>query len=150
MTDAHASTLVELLTPVAADAGLLLETVEVVRAGRHSTVRVVVDLPDGRGDVGVDDIAVAARAISEALDRADPIEGRYTLEVSSPGAERELSAPRHFRRAVGRDVRLTTGTGEVTGTVLRADEESVTVDVGGQERAIAYADLTGARVLVRL
>lgn len=150
MTDALASTLVELLTPVAADAGLLLETVEVVRAGRHSTVRVVVDLPDGRGDVGVDDIAVAARAISEALDRADPIKGRYTLEVSSPGAERELSAPRHFRRAVGRDVRLTTGTGEVTGTVLRADEESVTVDVGGQERAIVYADLTGARVLVRL
>lgn len=150
MTDALASTLVELLTPVAADAGLLLETVEVVRAGRHSTVRVVVDLPDGRGDVGVDDIAVAARAISEALDRADPIKGRYTLEVSSPGAERELSAPRHFRRAVGRDVRLTTGTGEVTGTVLRADEESVTVDVGGQERAIAYADLTGARVLVHL
>ena len=150
MTDALASTLVELLTPVAADAGLLLETVEVVRAGRHSTVRVVVDLPDGRGDVGVDDIAVAARAISEALDRADPIKGRYTLEVSSPGAERELSAPRHFRRAVGRDVRLTTGTGEVAGTVLRADEESVTVDVGGQERAIAYADLTGARVLVRL
>ena len=150
MTDALASTLVELLTPVAADAGLLLETVEVVRAGRHSTVRVVVDLPDGRGDVGVDDIAVAARAISEALDRADPIKGRYTLEVSSPGAERELSAPRHFRRAVGRDVRLTTGTGEVTGTVLRADEESVTVDVGGQERAIAYADLIGARVLVRL
>ena len=95
MTDALASTLVELLTPVAADAGLLLETVEVVRAGRHSTVRVVVDLPDGRGDVGVDDIAVAARAISEALDRADPIKGRYTLEVSSPGAERELSAPRH-------------------------------------------------------
>ena len=150
MTDALASTLVELLTPVAADAGLLLETVEVVRAGRHSTVRVVVDLPDGRGDVGVDDIAVAARAISEALGRADPIKGRYTLEVSSPGAERELSAPRHFRRAVGRDVRLTTGTGEVTGTVLRADEESVTVDVGGQERAIAYADLTGARVLGRL
>ena len=70
--------------------------------------------------------------------------------MSSPGAERELSAPRHFRRAVGRDVRLTTGAGEVTGTVLRADGESVTVDVGGQERDIAYADLVGARMLVRL
>ena len=145
MTDTLANTLVELLTPVVAGAGLLLETVEVARAGHRSTVRVVVDLPDGQGDVGVDD-----RAISEALDRADPVKGRYTLEVSSPGAERELSAPRHFRRAVGRDVRLTTGAGEVTGTVLRADGESVTVDVGGQERVIAYADLVGARMLVRL
>ena len=134
MTDALASRLVELLTPVVAGAGLLLETVEVARAGRRSTVRV----------------AGAARAISEALDRADPVTGRYTLEGSSPGAERELSAPRHFRRAVGRDVRLTTGAGEVTGTVLRADEESVTVDVGGQERVITYADLIGARMLVRL
>ena len=139
MTDTLANTLVELLTPVVAGAGLLLETVEVARAGHRSTVRVVVDLPAG-----------AARAISEALDRADPVKGRYTLEVSSPGAERELSAPRHFRRAVGRDVRLTTGAGEVTGTVLRADGESVTVDVGGQERVIAYADLVGARMLVRL
>lgn len=150
MTDALASRLVELLTPVVAGAGLLLETVEVARAGHRSTVRVVVDLPDGQGDVGVDDIAGATRAISEALDRADPVKGRYTLEVSSPGAERELSAPRHFRRAVGRDVRLTTGAGEVTGTVLRADGESVTVDVGGHERVIAYADLVGARMLVRL
>ena len=143
MTDTLANTLVELLTPVVAGAGLLLETVEVARAGHRSTVRVVVDLPDGQGDVGVDDIA-------GALDRADPVKGRYTLEVSSPGAERELSAPRHFRRAVGRDVRLTTGAGEVTGTVLRADGESVTVDVGGRERVIAYADLVGARMLVRL
>ena len=72
MTDTLASRLVELLTPVVAGAGLLLETVEVARAGRRSTVRVVVDLPDGQGDVGVDDIAGATRAISEALDRADP------------------------------------------------------------------------------
>ena len=138
------------MTPEVMLSPLMLEAPgpAVSRAAR--TLRVVVDLPDGQGDVGVDDIAGAARAISEALDRDDPVRGRYTLEVSSPGAERELSAPRHFRRAVGRDVRLTTGAGEVTGTVLRADEESVTVDVGGRERVIAYADLVGARMLVRL
>jgi len=87
---------------------------------------------------------VECTCADSASRRCSPNNGQSPSPAHSP-----LVALR-ARRAVGRDVRLTTGAGEVTGTVLRADGESVTVDVGGQERDIAYADLVGARMLVRL
>ena len=107
MADAIARRLTELLTPVVEGAGAFLEGIKTTRAGKYSTVRVLVDLPDGPGELGLDALTEVSRAVSAALDEADPVKGRYTLEVSTPGAERELSTPRHFRRAVGHDVELT-------------------------------------------
>ena len=107
MADAIARRLTELLTPVVEGAGAFLEGIRTTRAGKYSTVRVLVDLPDGPGELGLDALTEVSRAVSAALDEADPVKGRYTLEVSTPGAERELSTPRHFRRAVGHDVELT-------------------------------------------
>ncbi|WP_172120919.1 ribosome maturation factor RimP [Actinomyces faecalis] len=138
----------QLLTPVVEQAGLFLEGVETTRAGRYSTVRVVVDLPDGPGDLDMDTVAEATQAVSDALDEADPVKGQYTLEVTSPGAERELTTPRTFRRATGHDARLVTAEQTLTGTVLRADEETVTIEVDGSEHTIGYADLIEARMVV--
>ena len=152
MADALARSLTELLTPVVEDAGAFLEGVETTRAGRYSTVRVLVDLPDGPGDLGMDALTEVSRAVSTALDEADPVKGRYTLEVSTPGAERELSTPRHFRRAVGRDVELMVKDDGVdavlTGTVTAADEDSVTLQTDGRERALALDDVRQARMVV--
>ncbi|MDM7856105.1 ribosome maturation factor RimP [Cellulomonas alba] len=97
----------EVVEPATASVGLLLEDVEVVRAGARSVVRVVVDLPeDADGELDLDRVADATRAVSDALDANDVVPGHYTLEVSSPGVSRALTQRRHFVRAVGRSVTL--------------------------------------------
>ena len=152
MADALARSLTELLTPVVEDAGAFLEGVETTRAGRYSTVRVLVDLPDGPGDLDLDALTTVSRAVSAAVDEADPVRGQYTLEVSTPGAERELSTPRHFRRAVGNDVELVVEDDGVdavlTGTITAADEDSVTLQADGRERVLALDDVRQARMVV--
>ena len=152
MADALARSLTELLAPVVEDAGAFLEGVETTRAGRYSTVRVLVDLPDGPGDLDLDALTEVSRAVSAAVDGADPVKGQYTLEVSTPGAERELSTPRHFRRAVGHDVELVVEDDGVdavlTGTITAADEDSVTLQTDGRERALALDDVRQARMVV--
>lgn len=148
MADALAHRLTELLTPVVEGKGLHLEGVRTTRAGRYSVVRVLVDLPDGPGDLDLDALGPVTVAVSAALDQADPVRGRYTLEVSTPGAERPLTTPRHFRRAVGHRATLTTAAQTLTGTVTSADETSVTLDVDGTTHTVAYPDVTGAQMVV--
>ena len=146
MADALARSLTELLAPVVEDAGAFLEGVETTRAGRYSTVR------DGPGDLDLDALSEVSRAVSAAVDEADPVKGRYTLEVSTPGAERALSTPRHFRRAVGHDVELVVEDDGVdavlTGTITAADEDSVTLQADGRERVLALDDVRQARMVV--
>ena len=148
MADALAHRLTELLTPVVEGKGLHLEGVRTTRAGRYSVVRVLVDLPDGPGDLDLDALGPVTAAVAAALDQADPVRGRYTLEVSTPGAERPLTTPRHFRRAVGHRATLTTAAQTLTGTVTSADETSVTLDVDGTTHTVAYPDVTGAQMVV--
>ena len=120
--------LAALLAPVVEQAGLDLEDVEVTPAGTRRQVRVLVDKDGG---VSLDDVALASQTISAVLDedpQADEVLGSaaYVLEVSSPGVDRPLVEPRHWRRAVGRLVRVTvTGEGEVTGRVVDAGADGV-------------------------
>ena len=151
--DALAHRLTDLLAPVVADAGLHLEGVETTRAGRYSVVRVFVDLVDGPGDLDLDALGPVTAAVSRALDEADPVKGQYTLEVSSPGAERELTTLRHFRRVVGHSVRVRTAEEELTGVVTAADTGEgngglVSIEINGAERRIALEDIAEARMMV--
>jgi len=146
MADAIARRLTELLTPVVEGAGAFLEGIRTTRAGKYSTVRVLVDLPDGPGELGLDALTEVSRAVSAALDEADPVKGRYTLEVSTPGAERELSTPRHFRRAVGHDVELTvedTEGAEDTEDTEGAEEAGNTESTEGDGAEAGLTRLTG-------
>ena len=90
----------DLLAPVLATVGA--ELVDVQWAG--GTLRIVADRPDGGGGITVDGLAEINRLVSPILDQHDPVPGRYTLEVSSPGVECPLRRPDHFRRAVGETV----------------------------------------------
>lgn len=151
---AGAAHLRSLVAPVVAGRGLFLEGVEVQRAGRRVTVLVTVDLPDGPGGLGADALADVSRDISSALDDDDSIPGSYVLEVSTPGADRPLREPRHYRRATGRLVTLQTRSGDrVTGRVVTADDEAVTLEDpsgGADGRRFPYSDLAGGRVEIEL
>jgi ribosome maturation factor RimP len=141
------------VTPVLEGFGLELDALEVLPAGRRRVVRIVVDGdgPKGRGPL-LDDIASASRAVSEALDASDATgQAAYTLEVSSRGVGRPLTAPKHWRRNATRLVRvdLVDGT-QVTGRITGADDDAVELDVEGTPRAVRYADVTKALVQVEL
>jgi len=152
--------------PVVAAAGYDLEELSVSRAGRRHVVRVIVD---GDGGVNLDAVARVSRAVSAALDRAeesqgDLVAGEYQLEVSSPGVDRPLTLPRHWRRNVGRLVKATvkepagvsaprgpepaSGSRQVTGRVVEADDERVVFDFDGRTAQYSYADLGPGRVQV--
>lgn len=118
-----------LVRPLVESADLFLEGVTVT-GGREPLVRVTVDVPEGEGAVGADDLQKVTREISAALDEEDPIENAYRLEVSTPGAERKLTTPRHFRRNVGHLVEIKTKQGKrVKGRIKEATEDSVSVEI---------------------
>ncbi|KAE8762160.1 ribosome maturation factor RimP [Georgenia thermotolerans] len=139
------------LEPVVAAAGLFLEDAAVAAAGRRKVVRVVVDLPDGPGGVDSDRLSDVSREISRVLDDVDLLEGAYTLEVSTPGTDRPLTQPRHFRRALGRLVRVRTSSGrDITGRLQEADDGGVVLDVEGRREGLGYGDIARARVEIEL
>jgi ribosome maturation factor RimP len=136
--------LTELLDPVVGGAGFVLEKVTVTPAGRRRVVRVVVDLPeDAVGAMSLDQAADVTRAVSTALDDAGAFgEQPYLLEVGSPGVDRPLTEPRHWRRSRTRLVQVDV-TGEdgtarrVTGRVVEAGAAGVVLVVdekGAAER----------------
>lgn len=135
------------LEPVVTTAGYDLEDVTVTTAGRRRVVRVVVDRDGG---LDLDGVAELSRVLSAALDDDDLMgELPYTLEVSSPGVDRPLTLPQHWRRAAGRLVRVTLTDGEtITGRVQRADEHQISLDVHGEQRELPYDVLGPGRVQV--
>jgi ribosome maturation factor RimP len=142
--------LTRVLGPVVTAAGLDLESVRVTAAGRRRLLRVVVD---GDGGPSLDDIALLSRSLSAELDSSGVMgEDAYTLEVSSPGVDRPLTEPRHWRRARGRLVRVPLAPsapgapGAVTGRVIEAREDGVTLDVDGRQRDFGYRDLGAGQV----
>jgi ribosome maturation factor RimP len=146
--------LAALIEPGLVAAGLDLEDVEVVAAGKRRLVRVLVDKDDG---VSLDDVALVSRRISGVLDEnpeADAVLGAaaYVLEVSSPGVDRPLTLPRHWRRAAGRLVRavLVEG-GDVVGRVVDSDDEGVrlaSAEVTEPPRSLRFEEIRSARVQV--
>jgi ribosome maturation factor RimP len=146
-SDAAMDQLGSLLGPVVSECGFDLDHIEVKAAGRRRLVRVLIDSDDG---VTLDDVALVTRAISLAMDAHQAMgEASYTLEVSSRGIERPMTLPRHWRRNVGRLVkvgRLDGGTS--TGRILRSDLTSATIDVDGDEQIIDFIDVKQAQIQV--
>ena len=158
-TGAPADRLQALLEPVVAAAGYDLETVRVSQVARRRRVEVVVDGDDG---VSLDAVSDLTRVVSDVLDGPEGAvvmgDQPYVLEVGSPGTDRPLTLPKHWRRAKGRLVRAVLADGgEATGRVLDSDEDGVLleVEVPGkkkgqpsttQERRLAFAEIAKARV----
>ncbi|WIX93128.1 ribosome maturation factor RimP [Amycolatopsis sp. DG1A-15b] len=137
------------LQPIVAEAvtaaGFDLDSFEVQQAGRRQLVKVVVDSDDG---VGLDEIAEISRTVSATLDENEHVlASAYTLEVTSPGLDRPLTQPRHWRRARFRLVKVSPTEGApFVGRVGHAGEDAARVLAGGKLRDVRYADVAKAVV----
>lgn len=142
-----------LVDPIASDLGLEIYDIE----QRGGTMRVTLDTPPG-SDAGVDldQLALATRLISRELDHQDPIPGKYTLEVTSPGVERTLRTPAHFQREIGKtvNIRLSNVDAEqrrFQGVLVAADDTTATIRLdaadGFTDRIVDLADVDRARTV---
>ncbi len=142
-TNQHLWAVVE---PYVAAEGVELDDIELVGSGR--VVRVVLDSKD----LGVDRIAEVSRGISRLLDEDDPMAGSWTLEVTSPGLERKLRRPRHYEKALGREIKLKVhspidGERSFRGILTAADAAGFEIDVDGELHHIAYDTVASARTV---
>jgi ribosome maturation factor RimP len=125
-----------------------------VEVGGSKGSRIVRVYVDGEEGVDLDTVAEVSEEISRGLDLRDPIEGRYTLEVSSPGLERTLKRPEHYARSVGKQVVVKTkrkvvgDSHRVDGTILEAGDGSVTLKTDQQEEVdVPYEEVKSARTV---
>lgn len=147
----------ELVEPIASDLQLDIYDVE----QRGGTMRVTLDTPVGsEQNVDLDQLALATRLISRELDHEDPVPGKYTLEVTSPGVERTLRTPEHFQREIGKvvNIRLANVDADerrIRGVLVAADDSTVTIREegedgradAGRERVVDLASIDRARAV---
>lgn len=124
---------------------------------RGGTLRVTIDTPPGsESGLDLDKLALATRLISREMDHQDPIPGKYTLEISTPGLERTLRLPYHFQREVGKTISVRLADTDVEqrrfeGVLVAADDTTATVRVGegddSVDRTIEIASIDRARTV---
>jgi ribosome maturation factor RimP len=129
---------------------LRLWDVEVTGQPGRSVVRVLIDADGG---IDLDTVAEVSEEMSRGLDLKDPVSGRYTLEVSSPGLERSLRSAEHFKLSVGEQVTLKTreplvgNSHRVDGVIESADESAVHLDTGAAQVDVPYEQIKTARTV---
>jgi ribosome maturation factor RimP len=131
----------ELVEPLVTKAGLVLEEVQVQTPGKHRFVTIIVDSETG---LNLDQVTDASRLVGEVMDLASFMgDAPYTLEVTSPGVDRPLTAPRHWRKNVDRLVKIIKNDGEICkGRITSATEDSVTLDCC----SVNYSDIKRATI----
>lgn len=117
----------------------------IVRRGRSQLVRLVVDR---EGGVDVETCARVSEEVSRLLDVDDPLAGRYTLEVTSPGLDRPLRKPADFRRHLGKAVRVVLPTAQYEGTLEDVDEVWVRLSTGQGRVSVPLSDIASAKVVL--
>lgn len=142
----------ELLGPVVSERGYELWELEYLPRAGGGLLRLYIDSPQG---ISVEDCERVSRAVSAALDSADPIPGQYTLEVSSPGLDRVLRTPAHFERFAGERVRVEMarpieGRKRFSGQLVAASGREITLDVDGGRVTLPIGDIHKARLAPQL
>ena len=142
--------LTQLLAPVIADLGLQCVGVEYSPSHGNSLVRVYIEAADR--PVTVDDCEVVSRQVSASLDVHDPIEGRYTLEVSSPGLDRPLYTPEQFARFIGQTAKLEVnlpieGRRRFQGPIRAVEGATILMEQDGVAVRIAHDNIHKAKLV---
>ena len=140
--------LVALIEPLLGQLGYELVELEYVPGRGRAVLRVFIDQPAG---VGLEDCERVSREVSALLDVEDPISTAYSLEVSSPGADRVLRTREHFERFVGARVLIElalprAGRRRYTGVLRSVDEQGVAVEVDGQLESMPFREIGKARL----
>jgi ribosome maturation factor RimP len=142
----------ELAEEIARDLGIEVYDVELLGEGSRQLLRVTIDREAG---VTVDDCESFSRDFGALMDVEDPVEGPYTLEVSSPGLDRPLRRPEHYMKSVGKLAKVVLwepeeGQSVYKGRILRADDGQVVLEADAREFAFPYDDIKKARLEVEL
>ena len=144
-------TVAALAAPIVEEAGCSLWDVEYVKEAGTWFLRVYIDK---EGGVSIDDCEAVSRPLSDKLDEADPIEGSYTFEVSSAGADRVLKKPEHFARFQGQEVevklyRPREGRKEFVGLLQSWEDGDVTLDMVGTPARFEKKEIALVRLYPR-
>ncbi len=136
------------ISPAIAAAGFYLEEVQILSPGRRRTITCIVD---GEKSLNLDEVTVASKLIAEILDAAAFLdETPFTLEVTSPGVDRPLTHPRHWRKNLTRLVRVVMTDGDVVeGRIISCDDTCVNLLVGEKvqkEETFQFADMKKALI----
>ena len=128
--------------------GYELVHLELVTQGKDRVLRLYIDAPGG---IQIDDCEAVSHHVSAILDVEDPVNSGYLLEVSSPGLDRPLVKPNHFRQFVGDRARIVMsdyvlGRRRFTGQMVDADDNSVTMEVDGESYELPYSQIESARL----
>ena len=147
VTDVVAS----LALPFVEAAGCSLWDVEYVKEAGQWFLRIYIDKEEG---VAIEDCEAVSRPLSDKLDEVDPIEGSYTFEVSSAGADRVLKKPEHFARFLDAEVevklyRPRDGRKEFVGLLKTYEDGNVTIEVSGQTLAFEKKEIALVRLYPR-
>lgn len=141
--------LLKLLEPAIEQLGFELADLDLKTGGRDGLLRIFIDKAEG---IGIEDCEAVSRQVSAILDVEDPLPGNYTLEVSSPGLDRTLTKPDHFRRFMGQDVKVKlrfplAGRRNFRGALAAADEDKIEVEVDGELHSLPLATIESARLV---
>lgn len=144
-------TLQDMLQGAIEDLGCELWGIECQRAGRFMTVRIFIDK---EGGVGIDDCADVSRQVSAILDVEDPIADKYNLEVSSPGLDRPLFTLAQYERYIGQDIAIhlripVMDRRKWQGKLERIENDTVILNVDGQEQAFVFGNIQKANVIAK-
>ncbi len=125
-----------LMEPVATQCGVTIWDVEYVKEGGSFVLRVTIDRPEG---IDSDKCYQFTELANPVIDAADPIDGRYCFEVSSPGLDRKLRLPEHFSFSIGREVDLKTirpvdGKRDFTGILSGFSDDVITLETAGGQK----------------
>jgi ribosome maturation factor RimP len=136
----------EVTEPLIGHEGMEIVDIEYHREGRGAVLRFYLDR---EGGIALEDLATMSRRLGDVLDVHDVVPGHYTLEVSSPGINRRLRQPDHFRRYIGKRVRVKTlgrseGRRQVFGTLRSVADEGIVVDAADGSRFIEFDDIAKA------
>lgn len=139
----------ELLQPLVEDLGYEFVGLEYNNNPKHSLLRIYIDHENG---VGVDDCERVSREVAALLDVKDPIRSHYNLEISSPGLDRPLFTPAHYRKFAGCVAQINLfapqdGRRKFSGPILGADENGVHVEQDGSAVTLDFGNIVKARLV---
>ena len=134
--------LTDLLTPTVKSLGFVLEEVKVTPAGKRRIVAVIIDGEERNPNL--DEVTVVSRKVSEILDNYSQLgDLPFTLEVTTPGVDRPLSLPRHWRKNIGRLVKVTPMEGESFVSRIKGADETI---ASLEDRDIPYVEVKRAQI----